>query len=121
VQTEVKALKVLFPKLTIKTLASITNAHPPAAANAVARSKLTVTALLVTEMPFPVAGGLVGPAPGSGSSEEQPVKNATPNNDMAAIAPDFLIKSLLAEDNSPVLTSISVFIGGYTNCGIGLG
>jgi hypothetical protein len=88
----------------------MTKAHPPAVAKAVARSRLTVTEVLVTVIPLPVAGGLLVPFPGSVSSEEQPVKNATPNKDMAAIAPDFLIKSLLAEDNSPVLISVKVFI-----------
>jgi hypothetical protein len=115
VQTEVKALKVLFPRLTIRTFASMTKAHPPAVAKAVARSRFTVTALLVTVIPFPVAGGLFVPFPGSGSSEEHPVKNATPNIDMAAMAPDFFIKSLLAEDNSPVLISVKVFMIGYTD------
>ncbi len=110
VQTEVKALKVLLPKLTINTLASMTKAQPPVVAKAVARSKFTVTVLLVTVIPFPDAGGLLVPPPGLGSSDEQPVKKATPNKDMAATAPDFLMKSLLAEDNSPVLTSMSVFI-----------
>jgi hypothetical protein len=36
---------------------------------------------------------------------------------MAANAPDFLIKSLLAVDNSPVLISVKVFIIGYTDFG----
>jgi hypothetical protein len=114
----VRALKLLFPILTINTRAAETNAQPPAAASVVATVKSTVTAVAVTLIPvpgLPVAGGSLGfVISGSISSEEHEVKKATPNMDITANEPDFFKKSLLASERDPDLMLVVVFIITYT-------
>lgn len=103
VQTDVRALKVLPPMLNISTFEAVTNAHPPAEAKEVAIFRSTVTALAVDVIPVPEAGGVTESGVlGSVSSEEQPVKKATPKRDITAREPDFFRNSLLSSVREPV-------------------
>jgi hypothetical protein len=109
VQTEVRALNSLSPRLTINTLAAVTNAQPPVFASAVAISKLTVISFPDTVIPVPVTGGSP-PLGVSSPSLEQEVKKLTPKADIKAKAPDFFKKSLLSDDRLPVLIVSKVFM-----------